>query len=205
MKLTFAQATELLAIGDTVSVRNGAPQPPDDCGRVYNLWRACNFDGVVEALESDPPRIRIGFISDFGTIALHIIDSPGLTVEVTASADVDMARLRRWEEAKQVRDGRIAAGCDTALGRVDSDEESRGYISGAVQAAIIAQAAGAPFAIDWTMADNSVVGHDAAAMIAMGLAVAAYVSACHEAARAIRAALEAAASPETVSIDVGYP
>lgn len=209
MKMTFAQAWGMLAVGDAVSLRNGAPPPPDENCRAYNLWRACNFDGTVEALEDgDPPRIRVGFVTDFGSIALHVADSPGLTIEVTSAADLATARLRRWEAAKQVRSARIDAGCVTPLGRVDTDEVSRLNISGAVQAATIAQAAGQSFAIDWTMADDSVVTHDAAAMIAMGLAVAAYVSACHDAARGVRDAIDAAAdltALAAITIDGGYP
>lgn len=116
-----------------------------------------------------------------------------------------LARLRRWEAAKLVRDAHIDSGCMTPLGRVDSDEASRLNISGAVQTALIAQAAGQPFSIDWTMADNSVVSHDGPATVAMGLAVAGFVSACHEAARAIRVAIEAADDPDTTDIEGGYP
>lgn len=119
-----------------------------------------------------------------------------------------IARLQRWEAAKLIRDAHIDSGCMTPLGRVDSDEASRLNISGAVQAALIAQAAGESFAIDWTMADNSVVSHNGSAMVAMGLAVASYVSACHEAARLLRVAIEDAAdlaAVEAIDIEVGWP
>ena len=116
-----------------------------------------------------------------------------------------LARLRRWEAAKLVRDTKIDSGCMTPLGRVDSDEKSRLNINGAVQTALIAQAAGQPFSIDWTMADNSVVSHDGPATVAMGLAVAGFVAACHEAARGIRVAIEDATDPDTTDIEGGYP
>ncbi|ARS29089.1 DUF4376 domain-containing protein [Sphingomonas sp. KC8] len=122
----------------------------------------------------------------------------------------DLAKLRaaRWAEARGYRDARANGGCVTPLGRVDTDGESRLKISGAVQMAMLAQAAGQPFAVAWTMADNTDAAHDAGQMIALGLAVGGHVDACHAAARAVRAAIDAAgdaAAIGAVDIEAGYP
>ena len=117
-------------------------------------------------------------------------------------------RDRCWAAVKTRRDQAEWAGCTTALGRVDSDPDSQRKVSGAVQMAMIAQGAGAPFGIDWTMQDNVTVAHDAPAMIAMGVAVGQHVAACHEVALGKRAAIEAAETIEdldAVDIEGGWP
>jgi hypothetical protein len=73
---------------------------------------------------------------------------------------------------------------------VDSDPESRVKISGAVQLAMLSP----EFSIAWTMEDNSSVNHDAAAMIALGIAVGQHVAQCHATAQSLRSQLEAANS-----------
>nr|WP_246848158.1 DUF4376 domain-containing protein [Sphingomonas beigongshangi] len=115
---------------------------------------------------------------------------------------------KRWTLVKAARDQAEWWGCSTPLGRADTDPESQRKVSGAVQLAMIAQAAGQSFAIDWTMQDNSTVAHDASAMIAMGVAVGQHVAACHEVALAKRVALEAAADAagvDAVDVEGGWP
>jgi len=93
-------------------------------------------------------------------------------------------------------------------GIVQTDDTSQRKINGAVTMALIAQAAGQPFSIDWTMLDNSSATYDAAGMIAMGVAVGQHVAACHEAALAKRAAIDAATTPDEVALidlDSGWP
>lgn len=117
-------------------------------------------------------------------------------------------RARQWEMVKAARARAEIWGCTTPHGRVDSDPESRLKISGAVQMAMLAQQAGQPFTIDWTMQDNSVAPHDAAAMLAMGLAVGEHIAACHAAALAKRNLIEAADTPEAIEAvdpDAGWP
>jgi len=64
------------------------------------------------------------------------------------------------------------------------------------------------WSINWTMADNTTVAHSGSEMIALGLAVAAYMEEAHDNAAALRAALEAAetsAEIAAVDIDTGWP
>lgn len=145
------------------------------------------------------------------------------TVEVPDGWPVDLAwdadarafgpNLARWRAARRAqaeayRDGRVNGGCMTASGPVDSDPVSRGLITGSVSMATIAKAAGAPFATTWRMQDNSYVGLDADAMIAMGVAVGEHVAACYEASFAVKDLIDAAADKaaiEAVDITAGYP
>ena len=120
----------------------------------------------------------------------------------------DLARSALWERVKIRRDAVINGGATTPSGAVDSDELSRSNIAGAVLAAVIAQSASEPFSMDWTMLDNSVVTLDAAAMIAVGLAVMGHVNACHDRARVLRAEIEGAANTAALfQIDylLGWP
>lgn len=122
--------------------------------------------------------------------------------------DLDPRRQRAWAAVKAARDRAEWGGCDTPLGRVDTDPDSQRKISGAVQMAMIAQAAGEPFALDWTMRDNAVVAHDAGAMIALGVAVGFHVAACHAVATAKRVKIGDAASVEqieAVDVEGGWP
>lgn len=117
-------------------------------------------------------------------------------------------RTSLWEAVRMARDRAEWWGCTTPLGRADSDPDSQRKVAGAVQMAMIAQAAGAPFSIDWTMQDNSSVTHDAAAMIALGVAVGQHVAACHAVALAKRSAIEAATDTAALidfDVEGGWP
>ena len=141
-----------------------------------------------------------------GRVGEFVITSEGALAPKTIT--IDEAKAAKWLAAKSLRDARANGSCETPLGRVNCDESSRVNISGAVQMASIAQSAGIPFAIDWTMADDTVVEHDASAMIAMGVAVGEHVAACHAACAAIRAAINAAgtvAELDAIDITAGYP
>lgn len=126
----------------------------------------------------------------------------------SATPDLPALRARHWALVKARRDEAEWSGCATALGRVDTDPDSQRKVGGAVQLALIAAGAGQPFALDWTMQDNSAVAHDGSAMIGLGVAVGQHVAACHEAALAKRAAIDAAtdrAGIEAVPIEGGWP
>ena len=127
---------------------------------------------------------------------------------VTADYTVDEFRAIRWTEAKAHRDHVSTSGCITPLGRVDTDADSQRKIVGAATAALIARTVGQPFTVNWTMQDNSVVPHDADQMIAMGMAVVAFLGACQDAGTAVRAGFLAAqdnAALAAVDITAGYP
>jgi len=70
------------------------------------------------------------------------------------------------------------------LGKVlDSDPASAQRLIGAAQLAQAARAAGQPFSIDWTCADDSVLTMDAPQMISALAALGAHVAALHNTAR----------------------
>lgn len=124
------------------------------------------------------------------------------------TTDLAGLQLAVWGAVKTMRDAVIDGGAASAIGVVDSDALSRSNISGAVLGALIAQSASAPFTIEWTAKDNSVHTLNAAQMIALGLAVLSHVNAAHDAARVLRAEIEAAADIPTllqIDIEAGWP
>ena len=128
-------------------------------------------------------------------------DGKSVLLSVPSLADQKAAR---WSEAKAYRAKVADSGCSTPAGRVQTDAASYQRIIGAMTAA----QADASFSVEWTMADNSIVTHDAAAVVAMGLAVTAFFAACQDAAEAIRAQIDAANDVQAVAaidIMVGYP
>lgn len=94
----------------------------------------------------------------------------------------------------RARDTAIDAGAMTPAGFIDTNAQSRLLISGAVQTALIAAGIEQPFAVQWTLADNSVAALDGAATIAMGLAVSAHVDAMHQRARVLKTRIDEAAT-----------
>lgn len=115
------------------------------------------------------------------------------------------ARAMMWARAKGIRESRMAGGCETPLGRMDTDDASQRKLNGAVTNALITQLAGQPFLIDWTMADNSVVAHDGPAIIAAGIAVAQHIAACQNRGTLLRAAIDAGEDPFAVDITGDWP
>lgn len=110
----------------------------------------------------------------------------------------------RWGAIKAERDAREFGGFVWGGSVFDSDSLAQARIMGAVQMAVLAQAAGQRFVIDWTLADNTVRTLDAPAMIGVGLALGAHVNAQHETGRALRAKVLAAAD-EAALAAVAWP
>lgn len=148
-----------------------------------------------------------------GAVAMQRVNAGEAVIEIPEAlanrdledvADVmDPIRAALWEKTKVQRDAVIDGGAPTAFGVVDSDLMSRTNIAGAATAALIAKGAGQPFAVTWTMADNSEADLDADDIIAMGLAVVSHVNAAHVRARALRQEIEEAGTvAELLMIDV---
>lgn len=107
---------------------------------------------------------------------------------------LDEARAEAWARIKAARTAALDGGFLHDGRAYDSDPDSRANIAGAAQGAAIAQAAGAPWSVTWTLADNTAAALDAAQTVALGLACLAHVDAAHAHARMRRAQIEAAAN-----------
>lgn len=112
---------------------------------------------------------------------------------------LDVAKRIKWAEVKAARDAAEFGGFVWDGSTFDSDPASQSRIQGAAQLATLAQMAGEPFAIDWTLADNTVRTLSGADMLAAGVAMGQHVQAAHEAARALREAIDAAADADELA------
>ena len=113
--------------------------------------------------------------------------------------DIETARARKWADIKAERDRLECGGFDMpGIGRFDSDADSRARILGAVTAAKIAQDAGQPFNVEWTLADNTAVMLDADQVISVGFAMLTHTTSTHEKGRNLRSAIVAAEDAESL-------
>lgn len=122
--------------------------------------------------------------------------------------DLATARAEVRAAINAERDRREAGGFAYAGRVIDSDPRSAQRISLAVQAAQAALAVGAPFAVDWTCADNSTLTLDAAGVIGMPVALAQHAQALHAAAKALKlwaAGAEHAALAAFDATGAGWP
>ena len=108
-------------------------------------------------------------------------------------------RAAKWEAMKAARDAAEWDGFTWDGSTFDSDTVSQGRIQGAVQLALLAAQADQPFAIDWTLADNTVRTLSGSDAVAVGLALAAHVEAAFARGRELRAEIEAAADAEALA------
>ncbi|GAA0745203.1 DUF4376 domain-containing protein [Sphingomonas sp. ABOLD] len=183
---------------------------PDATHAVVQSYHLADMQLVSwEDVYTIPLLVRITSLQDVE----QILTAPGApfdggTVIDPMAGDLQLAKARAWAAVKAARDRAADGGCDSALGRVDTTDRSRILISGTVQMAQIDKAAGRPFSVDWTMADNSPVAHDADAIIALGVAVGMHTAACWDRAQQLRGEIEAAETVEEVAaIDIatGWP
>lgn len=106
---------------------------------------------------------------------------------------LDSVKARTWARIKQARALAESADfmCCGATYQADKDR-----IVGATQLALMAQAAGQPYSIDWTLSDNTHLTLDAAGMIAVGAALGGHVAEAFAIGLQLRGQIAAATSFE---------
>ena len=154
------------------------------------------------------PDAALGDIADLETY----LDGENQISFRPATVDADLAlavrKITMREAIKARRDAAETRGCQTPLGRMDTDQASQRKVNGSVTMAVIAVQNSAPFSIDWTMADNSIVTHNASEMIAAGLAVGAPAPACPTRATTLTSLVEppqSNANLDAIDINEGWP
>ena len=145
---------------------------------------------------------------DWGVLLVSTIPDPARDCVVNGvlstradAVSTQLAALKaaKWVEAKAYRSVRLGGGCDTPLGRVQTDDASRLSISAAAMVASANLATSPAWSIVWTMMDNKDVVHSAEQMIALAGAVTTFTAACQSASQSIRAALNAATTTDAVA------
>jgi hypothetical protein len=164
---------------------------------------------VAVAAEVDAGRALFldGEVVDVGVAPsmLHVIDPATQSWRVPGKTPLQAAQDEKWTEMRTERDNRETGGFPHAGKVFDSDPVSVQRISGAAQAAQLALATSAPFAITWVCQDNSTIDLDAAGMVGVMVALVEYAGALHATARTLRTAIyDAAATLESVAA-VAWP
>lgn len=134
---------------------------------------------------------QLGSIAERWLITDAASPFAGGSIVADRSGTLDTARTRAWARIKQARALAETAdfAWDGALYQADKDR-----ITGATQQALLAQAAGQPYGIDWTLSDNTQVTLDAAGMVAVGAALGAHVAKAFAIALQLRRQIAAATS-----------
>lgn len=184
---------------------------------VRRVELAADADALVVLIESwpsqarriagDAPLARMAFrlplaaMSGSATLVREIANALAATPPLDGAlrtqdlgATLAGAKLRQWQAIKARRDQIEFGGFAWDGSALDSDAVSQDHIQGAVLMAMIAERAGQPFSIEWTLADNAVRALSGSEMIAVGLALGAHVRAAHETARALRQQIADAAT-----------
>lgn len=113
--------------------------------------------------------------------------------------DLTKAKSIKTTELKNTRDSREFGGFVWNGSVFDSDSQSQSRIQGAVQLALLAQQAGQPFSITWTLQDNTTRILTGTDMIQVGVALAQHVQALHETARILRAQVDSAENDQQLA------
>lgn len=133
-----------------------------------NLYRY--VDG--EITQSDKPRFASGEFDVWDETIGSWVDT----------RDLDQKKLDKWTQIKADRSAQEFGTFDWGGYTFQCDEVSQRRIQGAVQLAML----DASLSLDWTLADNSVQTFTASEFEAIGQALAAHVSGCHERGRILR-------------------
>jgi hypothetical protein len=215
MKQSFADIWDRAQIGTVLRVSNGQAEPGDPTSPEWMAWLSHNLTGTVVDRHDGPPRaLCISFSNLVCELTYAIQDDDAHMFELV-EPDLDDRKGWKAAAARDRCDVAQLGGCDTPLGRVQTDVKSQSFINGASSMALMAKTAGLPFSIVWTMADNTNVEHDADQMLALGMAVGQFINACHQNLISIRAAIAAivatddpeadAAALDAIDLEEGWP
>lgn len=139
---------------------------------------------------------------NFANIDASLLTQPvfvGGTVIADGDASLEAAKARRWAMIKHRRSVEIDKNMATPFGEFQCKEEDRQNITNAVVLAQVLLGAGQPVAIDWTLADNTVVTMNATQLTGVGLLLGQKVQQAHAIARGLRAVIDAASTVEQVN------
>lgn len=112
---------------------------------------------------------------------------------------LEQLKAEKWSQIKRARDAAEYGGFTWGGLAFDCDQVSAQRIGGAVTMAMIAASAGTPFAIEWTLADNTVQTLTGEEVVQVGLALGAHVASTHATARTLRLAIADVADAEALA------
>jgi hypothetical protein len=177
-----------------------------DTGRAYKILVAPDLNGFPDA---DP-----------GGLALLMPDSVQLPGYVLGTSYIPIGGApsdhhafnwvtKQWEDPRTLADfqdikweaiklARAANETGTFQWNGHTIDADMARLNGAATSVMIAQAAGYTYSDVWTLADNTTIPVTGQDIFAMGLALAAHVSACHSRGRALRQLIYSCTTKEEV-------
>jgi hypothetical protein len=137
-------------------------------------------------------------IREDGTQEFEVVPLEGPPAPPNMTGYLAYLREERWEAIKKIRSEREFGEFIWDGSSFNSDALSQSRIQGAAQLAMLAQAAGQPFAIDWTLADNTVRNLSGSEVIAVGMALGVHIQTQHGIARLLRQQIQEAQTKEQI-------
>ena len=190
MKKFYVKHDELGNITEVATdAREGWLEVPEGVVPHPNVSYA--YDGVVLSFSSEQTthrQTRPSLHHEWDCATMGWLDTRSL----------EQHKTTKWAEIKATREATEFSGFTWDSSEFDSDAISQARIQGAVILAMQALAAEVPFAIDWTLKDNSVRSLTGMQVVAVGQALATHVGTQHEIARALRTAIESAVTQAEV-------
>jgi hypothetical protein len=174
-------------------------------------WHRITHKVTGEWLDVDG--INILNLDDYEVVAITEDRKPEGLEQVADDGSIFVplaaAQAAAWASVKARREQLETGTAPTLLGaRVQIDEPSKAKIMGLLNMARLAEEAEQPFVEQFTMADNSVVTLTNVTVRQLAVAAAQYVSEVYAHARALRLAIEAAATLEdlaAIDLEAGWP
>ena len=173
-----------LATFDLLRVDLSASAPATTDGSVW-----------IETLTSWPAGARDGFVPKYVNGAVSLVDV----------RDFAKKRADKWEQIKQIRTGLIDAPLATIHGTFDGDLKSRNSLIGTALRAQMMAGKLQAVAINFTLADNTVVTLDLAKIISVVLLMGSREQSARDVATGLRTSIFAATTTSTGLDAITWP
>lgn len=202
--MDFAAAWTTLSVGEDVIVTDGRPEPEMAGSLDWKVWASHNFTGeLMEKMDGPPRKLRFRrVVGDSAILSYETGEdmsysfqglNPGLT-ELKASRTQEVETL--WRSV-------LNDSCSCTAGVIDSSEESRLFVSGAVTMATLAISNSQTFSIRWRLKDNGYANLDGPGMVQMGVELGTFVNLCCQARFDAKDAIESSTTTEELeAIDI---
>lgn len=206
MKLVIAYTPDGRITSSYTGVDQMEPAPID--GESYLFLYGENFDNINVRYLHETHYVKNGLLKTYTPAQILARDNtpPGYTWVPKDCNYQDLrlleeAKTQRWEAIKKIRSQKESGTFFHNNVEYDVDQI---HIPGATQLALLSKASGEPFSINWTTASNSVVTLNADQMVALGTALASYVSGLYDTARVLRDQINAAVTNADVD-SINWP
>lgn len=152
----------------------------------YADWQETHLDNLPEAVQSHPEWENTAAVKPS---KYHEWAYPDKVWKIKAEVSLESIKEYTWKRIKTARTLAEQAPFECNGYLYDAN---KAQISGAVQMALLAQLAGQPFSIDWTLKNNTTKSHDASEMLALGIALGKHVSNIFDKGRRLREQIDTA-------------